>query len=224
MLRLNCVGKCRREGTDMKKGRKFLLYFFRAIVLVVAGFALELGTSYFSELINGVIDKNAAGLLISMIIVGAIATAYFVIASTARPIRSLDNDIWGPAAILVVVIMSFSENFLAGLFDCMAPNNLACAVIWIVIGALLIGFDIFFIDKQYEKIEGEVQFIFNKQINAVENCKRLENKLDDMKGYLVYQRIYNKKIVMFKVWAVVIVVLILLACFLWATKGLLWGI
>lgn len=201
----------RNNKSLIKKSKKWLIFSARAICAMAAGLCLELGTSYFGELINVKIGTSSAGSLISVGVVFVLFAVYFLIASKVRPIRSIDNDMVGFFAILAAIFLSFSENFLAEMFDVISPSNISCAVLCVVLGAVFIGLDVFGIDKLYEKIEIEVEFIFNKQITDVTSVKDC-------------QCIYNKKIAKYAVWSVIFVLVVAALCVAWITHDLWWRV
>lgn len=190
------------------KTKRFWIYIARAVVLIIAGFMTEIGTSYFSDIAN----NRLPDLVIILVIVG-IVIAYFIIASQLRPVRSLDNDLWGPAAVLVVLFTSFVDNMTAGWISSLLPLNLTGAIICLLLSILTIAIDIFVIDKQYEKFSDDAEEIF---------CVRVKCDKEDS-AYQQAQRAYNLKIAKTWIISIVFVVLAIVAGALWATYGLTWG-
>lgn len=195
---------------DIKNRRKkFWVYFLRAAVLIIAGSLTEISTSYFSDLVNSKLPD-----IVIVIVMVVIMCVYFIIASQLRPVRSLDNDLWGPAAVLVVLFASFVDNMTAGWVSSLLPLNLAGAIICLLLSILTIAIDIFVIDKQYEKFSDDAEEIF---------CVRVRFDKEDS-AYQQAQRAYNLKIAKTWIISIVFVVLAIVAGALWVTYGLTWEV
>lgn len=203
-----------------KNKGKVLLYVIRAFVLIIAGFLTEISTSYFSDIAN----NRLPDLVIILVIVG-IVMAYFIIASQLRPVRSLDNDLWGPAAVLVVLFTSFVDNMTAGWISSLLPLNLTGAIICLLLSILAIALDIFVIDKQYEKFSDDAEEIFCVRVKYSEK-EGANQQAQQAANQQVQQaqRAYNLKIAKTWIISIIFVVLAIVAGALWATYGLTWGV
>lgn len=199
--------------------KKFGVYFFRALVLIVAGSLTEIGTSYFSDMINSRLSD-----FIIVLVMLVIAIVYFVIASQLRPIRSLDNDLGGPAAVLVVLFGSFVDNMTAGWISGKIPfnlgENLASAIMCLLLGILFFAINIFVIDKQYEKFSDDAEEIFCVRVK----CDKEDSAYQQAQRAYKAQRAYNLKIAKTWIISIVFVVLAIVAGALWATYGLTWEV
>lgn len=205
----------------LKKNKgKVVLYFIRALALLIGGWLTESSTSYFSDIAN----NRLPDLVIVLVIVG-IVIAYFIIASQLRPVRSLDNDLWGPAAVLVVLFASFVDNMTAGWISSLLPLNLTGAIICLLLSILTIAIDIFVIDKQYEKFSDDAEEIFCVRVKCDKEDSAYQEDSADQQAqkYQQAQKAYNLKIAKTWIISIVFVVLAIVAGALWATYGLTWG-
>lgn len=210
---------------DIKNRRKkFWVYFLRAAVLIIAGSLTEISTSYFSDLVNSKLPD-----IVIVIVMVVIMCVYFIIASQLRPVRSLDNDLWGPAAVLVVLFASFVDNMTAGWISSLLPLNLTGAIICLLLSILTIAIDIFVIDKQYEKFSNDAEEIFcvrvkySNEVTANQQEQKAYNGKENF-AYQQAQRAYNLKIAKTWIISIVFVVLAIVVGVLWATYGLTWEV
>lgn len=206
------------------KKKRFWIYIARAVVLIIAGFLTESSTSYFSDLVNSKLPD-----IVIVIVMVVIMCVYFIIASQLRPVRSLDNDLWGPAAVLVVLFASFVDNMTAGWISSLLPLNLTGAIICLLLSILTIAIDIFVIDKQYEKFSDDAEEIFcvrvksSEEVTANQQEQKAYNGKEDF-AYQQAQRAYNLKIAKTWIISIVFVVLAIVVGALWATYGLTWEV
>ena len=206
------------------KKKRFWIYIARAVVLIIAGFLTESSTSYFSDLVNSKLPD-----IVIVIVMVVIMCVYFIIASQLRPVRSLDNDLWGPAAVLVVLFASFVDNMTAGWISSLLPLNLTGAIICLLLSILTIAIDIFVIDKQYEKFSDDAEEIFcvrvksSKEVTANQQEQKAYNGKENF-AYQQAQRAYKLKIAKTWIISIVFVVLAIVVGALWATYGLTWEV
>ncbi len=208
---INCKSITTKRRAKVARERsgifKIAVFITRSVLLIAAGVCLELGTSYLGGLANGELEY-----LWKVLIIAALFGVYLWYSSTVRPIKSLDNDVSGPLAVLIFIVTSFADNFLAELFDALAPQNITGAVLLILLGSVLIFLNIFVVDRFYEKFDpANDPFYFNSR-NGDSNGNSREQ----------WQKQFNSKIIASVAIASLIVVLVAAISIYWIGVDLWW--
>lgn len=192
-----------------KKRLSLFIIIFRALLLFASGCLIEVGTSYIAE-----IFYNKMPSYIWTIMAVLLFGIYLGIASKYKSIRRLDNDLWEPLAVLMVVVVSFADNFNANWVTQYVLKiwtiDLTVAIIIIVIGLFFVAVDIVIVDRFYDKKSNEnIELCLS--YNSQDTKETMQNK-------------YTKKMIKTKTVSGFFVFVVLILCVAWATNEILWGV